>query len=65
VTISDRLAQFVIAASKKAVEMPDAQVTFAEYTSQILEDDYNNVVLFAQEVGIEIPPELAGAIEEV
>ena len=48
--------------------MPDAQVTFAEctaeYTSQILEDDYNSVVLFAQEAGIEIPPELMDAIEE-
>lgn len=67
-TINDRLAQFVIEAAKKAVEMPDAQVTFAEctaeYTSQILEDDYNSVVLFAQEVGIEIPSELTDAIEE-
>lgn len=67
-TMNDRLAQFVIAAAKRAVEMPDSQVTFAEcaaeYTSQILEDDYNSVVLFAKEVGIEIPPELIDAIEE-
>lgn len=63
-TINDRLAQFVIEAAKKAVEMPDAQVTFAECTSQILEDDCNKCSLFAQEDGIEIPSELTDAIEE-
>jgi len=68
VTINDRFAQFVIATAKKAVEVTDAQITFeecaSEYTSQILEDDYNSVVSFAQEVGIEIPMELIDAVEE-
>lgn len=68
-TINDRIARFVIATAKKAAEMPDAQVTFAEcaakYTSRILKNDYSGVVSFAQKVGIEIPSELTDALRRV
>lgn len=66
ITITEKIKNFIITTAKAAVaenlDITMEQCT-AEYTSQILENDYYNVVNWANWMGIAVPDELNWIID--
>ena len=65
-TITEEIKQFIETTAKAAViESPDMTMEqyTAEYTSQILENDYYSVVNWANWKGIKVPDELSWIID--
>lgn len=66
-TMTRRLKEFVKEVARKAASEEDSIVSYdecvAEYTDQIVSDDYLCVVSYADSKGIAIPRALRGALE--
>ena len=64
-----RLKDFVREVAKVAASEKDSDVTYdeciAEYTDQIVTDDYFSVVCYADYKGITIPRALKGVLNEI
>ena len=67
--ITEELEAFINAVADVATRPPHPPVTreecIAEYTDQIRSDDNVYVVLYAQDMGIEIPAKLQGVLMKV
>ena len=63
-TITRRIKQFINEVATAAINEPESDVTeeecLEEYTDQILHDDYECVVHYAESKGIKIPRALKG-----
>ena len=66
-TMTRRLKEFVKEVARKAASGEDSIVSYdecvAEYTDQIVGDDYSCVVAYADSEGIAIPRALKGALK--
>ena len=66
-TMTRRLREFIKEVAKVAATSEESIVTYdeciAEYTDQIVNDDYVCVVAYADSVGIAVPRALKGALK--